>query len=236
MLWTHCLRHRPELHVLSKVALPRNLNSPGSPESGELGWRVVEQTEAAVGRVVKSLQCTPSFWVDSFYSCSTWRPWYWPSVLGPENRVFNYFPGHYSEERKHINILCSHIFWSLCCNEFGREHIVRNFRYSSFRIFLVLLLKMQCLEQAKAVFLMAGRRNQRRVNAFRRLINSLQHGQTLVTLNRCLKAVHKVPFASLKSEMSSQIAEIRHNALRNKHHILIGLMISAEPIAKRNML
>lgn len=93
---------------------------------------------------------------------------------------------------------------------------------------------MQCLEQEKAVFLMAGRRrNQRRVNAFRRLVNTLQLGQGLVTLNWCLKAVHKVPFASLKSEMSSQQ---RHNALRNKHHILIGLMTSAEPIAKGNML
>lgn len=238
-------------HAVSSVSqtqawAPRFIKSGFAQESyfiqtllnpGELGWRVVELTEAAVGRVVKSLQCTSSFWVDSVDSCSMWRPWYWPSVLGSGSRVFKYFPGHYSEERKHINILCLLFFWSLCCNEFVREHIRRNFRYNSFRIVLVLLLKVQCLEQGKALFLRAGRRrNQRRVNAFRRLVNTLQLGQGLVNLNWCLKAIHKVAFASLKSEMSSQIAEIRHNALRNKHHILIGLMISAEPIAKGNML
>lgn len=78
-------------------------------------------------------------------------------------RVFKCFPGHYSddEELKHIHKLYPPMFFKVSV---VGKHTATSFRYSSFRIFLVLPLKGQqrWMEWEKAVFLMAGvRRHQR---------------------------------------------------------------------------
>lgn len=43
-------------------------------DGGQWGWWGEEKAEAAVGRLVKSLQCTPSLGVGPALSCSIWRP------------------------------------------------------------------------------------------------------------------------------------------------------------------
>lgn len=67
------------------------------------------------------------------------------------------------------------------------------------------------MKQEEAVFLMAGRRTQR--GQWIHLEGQETFcilGRGLVTLNWCTKSIHKAPFASLKPEMSSQIAEVGH--------------------------
>ena len=50
----------PEINALSR-ALPRNpISLRHLLDQGELGWWVVAQAKAALGRIVKSMQCIPS--------------------------------------------------------------------------------------------------------------------------------------------------------------------------------